>query len=56
MRHQRFTPLIYRGSATGSIAYLMEASPLVRPAILNSHLWLETTRLPYPGYDHILSK
>lgn len=34
VRHQRFTPLIYRGSATGSIAYLMEASPLVRPAIL----------------------
>lgn len=23
---------------------------------LNLHLWLETTRLPYAGYDHILSK
>mgnify|MGYP000277423873 CR=1 FL=1 len=39
-----------------SNAYLVEVSLLVRPAILNSHLWLETTRLPYPGYDHILSK
>ena len=23
---------------------------------LNPHLWLETIRLPYAGYDHILSK
>ena len=26
------------------------------PHFLNLHLWLETTRLPYAGYDHILSK
>ena len=39
-----------------SIARSTEASPLVRPAILNPHLWLETTHLPYSGYDHILSK
>ena len=23
---------------------------------LNLHLWIEATRLPYAGYDHILSK
>lgn len=22
----------------------------------NLHLWIEATRLPYAGYDHILSK
>ena len=26
------------------------------PQFLNLHLWLEATRLPYAGYDHILSK
>ena len=31
---QRFVPLIYRGSATGSIAHSMKVSPLVCPVIL----------------------
>ena len=26
------------------------------PQFFNLHLWLEPTRLPYAGYDHILSK
>ena len=26
------------------------------PQFFNLHLWLETARLPYPGYDRILSK
>lgn len=26
------------------------------PQFSNLHLWLEATRLPYAGYDHILSK
>lgn len=39
-----------------SIAHTIEVSPLVRPVIPNPHLWLEATRLPYAGYDHILSK
>ena len=29
---------------------------LSAPQFPNIHLWLETTLLPYPGYDHILSK
>lgn len=26
------------------------------PQFSNLHRWLEATRLPYAGYDHILSK
>jgi len=29
---------------------------LSNPQFSNLHLWLEATRLPYAGYDHILSK
>ena len=41
-----------------SIAHSMggEYLRLSDPQFPNLHLWLEATRLPYPGYDHILSK
>ena len=29
---------------------------LSAPQFLNPQLWLETTRLPYAGYDHTLAK
>ena len=57
VRHQRFTPLIYRGAClqAPSLA-LWRCLRLSDPQFSNPHLWLESTHLPYPGWDHILSK
>ena len=39
------------------IAHSIEISPACPTRnFSNLHLWLEPTRLPYAGYDHILSK
>lgn len=60
VRHQRFTPLIYGESVASSIArsmlVLWRHLCLSDTRFSNLHLWLEATLLPYPGYDHILSK
>ena len=56
LRSQRFVPLIYRGHVASSIAHSWGHLCLSDPQFSNPHLWLENSRLPYPGYDHILSK
>lgn len=57
LKFLRFTPLIYRGPVCK-----LHRSPhrghlcLSDMYFLNLHLWIEATRLPYAGYDYILSK
>lgn len=57
LRSQRFTPLICR-EPTRKLHRSLYGGISACPTrnFSNLHLWLEATRLPYPGYDHILSK